>query len=312
MALANLSRFWHDGKPSGLAVIVFGTILIGAGLAVGARVALDRLLAIQSGAAFELDVSGAAGDCGTPSLYVLPSGSAADSRYDVLVDFLGGGNRFPRLGGVAATTPVLALPEDRPPGVGLGRGLLAGCASMDLTIRGPFTYAGSAASFPGVDMLPMAESANVSVANRGPGLLELRYRARSGGKENDALATVTLTGISDLWQYAYKRAAFTNQGAHDVNVFFYQEPGFLFVNSNDNVVRPINTNRSFADAHLSAASDQSQNSVVIYRRKPTSDIELQHALISISTVFGIGVSLLVEGVVFGLITLATGRRHEVE
>ena len=40
------------------------------------------------------------------------------------------------------------------------------------------------------------------------------------------------------------------------------------------------------------------------RRRPTSDLELQQALINLSTVFGIGISLLVEGVLILLVSIA--------
>lgn len=308
MALLSLGWFRSGWKGRGLIIIIVATMTIGAATAIGARLQLDHLLTIQSGAAFDVEVSDVEGDCGTPALYILPEPAGEMTRYRILVDFLGGRNRFPQLGGVDATTPVLQLPANRPPGVGLGRGLMQSCRHMRLTLNGVFAYAGESGHFPGVDALPMEANPAVSVTGTMDGELVLDYAPRPGGSEDDALAAFTLENISDLWQYAYKRAGFTNQGSRDLNIFFYEEPGYLFVNATDNVVRPIDTSRSYADAYLSVADDTGRSSVVVYRRKPTSDIELQHALISISTVFGIGVSLFIEGLVFALITLATRRR----
>jgi hypothetical protein len=301
VALLTLIGLRRAGRGWTLAVITAGTFVIGGAIAVGARLQLDRLLSIAPGADVEITVFDVIGDCGTPSLYVLPE--ARDERTDflVLVDFLGGVNRFPQLGGAQATTPVLILPEDRPPGVGLGRGLPASCQSMSLGLSGGFDFAGPATSVPGVADIPALTNVAYGPA---PDVLTLTYDLihDGAGAADRALAAFRLTDIADLWQYAYKRIGLINRGARDVNVFFYEEPGYLFVNSFDNNVRPISASRSYADAHL-AASGSAEDSVVVYRRKPTAEIELQHALITISTLFGIGVSLAIEGAVLALVAL---------
>ena len=56
--------------------------------------------------------------------------------------------------------------------------------------------------------------------------------------------------------------------------------------------------------HLAAPGGAAESSAVVYRRSPTADIELQHDLVGISTIFGIGISLLVEGVIVLVISLA--------
>lgn len=304
-----MAMIWLQSAIKGVrhrwvATILAVSILGGAGLTIGARLQLDNLLTVSSGANIEISIDDVEGDCGTPSLYVLPSTNGQTSTLRVLVDFLGGVNRFPTLGGVEATTPVLVLPEDRASGVGLGRGLPERCQSMQLQISGDFVFSGVAAQFPGVGMVDMQAMSNIGVSQNEEGQVTLDYRRTAGDVAGDALVAFELAELADLWQYAYKRVGFVNRGMRDVNVFFYEEPGYLFVNSFDNNVRPVSANRSFVDAHLATSAQAGDNSVVIYRRKPTAEIELQRALISISTLFGIGVSLLIEGLVFGLVTLA--------
>lgn len=308
-----MALIWLQGALKGarrrwVASVLAVSILGGAGLTLWARVQLDNLLAVSPGANIELSVHDVDGDCGTPTLYVLPETIGERSDYLVLVDFLGGVNRFPMLGGVEATTPVLVLPENRAPGIGLGRGLLARCNSMQLQLSGDFLLVGAAEQFPGVGVVDMRGMRNVTVAEGGDGVVSLSYSRPASANDSDALVAFRLTQLADLWQYAYKRVGFVNRGGRDVNVFFYEEPGYLFVNSFDNNVRPVSANRSYVDAHLATTEQAGDNSVVVYRRKPTAEIELQHALISISTLFGIGVSLLIEGLVFGIVTLV-GRNN---
>ena len=81
----------------------------------------------------------------------------------------------------------------------------------------------------------------------------------------------------------------------------------LFLNEQDSPVRPIGTRRSYVDVHLAAADDDADSTVVVYRRRPTADIELQHDLIGISTIFGIGISLLIEGALILVISLASAK-----
>ena len=90
-------------------------------------------------------------------------------------------------------------------------------------------------------------------------------------------------------------------------MFVYEEDGYLFLNEQDSPVRPIGTRRSYVDVHLAAADDDADSTVVVYRRRPTADIELQHDLIGISTIFGIGISLLIEGALILVISLASAK-----
>jgi hypothetical protein len=114
----------------------------------------------------------------------------------------------------------------------------------------------------------------------------------------------TLREVRDGWQFGHKRVRFANDGALGVNIFLYEEPGYLFLNEYFSLVRPPNVRRSYVDIHLEMMGGGFASSADVVRRRPTSDLELQQALINLSTVFGIAVSLLVEGVLILLVSLA--------
>jgi len=279
-------RFWPT-------VLVLGAaLLIGAGLALWARVRLNAVLAVQPGAEIALALEDVVGDCGTPALYIVPVEAAGGTDYRVRLDLLGGRNRFPELGGVAATD-VLDLPASRRPGVGLGRGLVDRCERMTLAIAGDFA---------GVATQPTPDTVGLEAAT--PGELRLRYSRGAAPDPEAALVGFTLQGVRDGWQFGHKRVRFANEGALGVNIFLYEEPGYLFLNEFFSLVRPPNVRRGYVDIHLEMAGGGFASSADVVRRRPTSDLELQQALINLSTVFGIGVSLLVEGVLILLVSAA--------
>jgi len=279
-------RFWPT-------VLVLGAALvIGGGLALWARVRLNAVLAVQPGAEIALALEDVAGDCGTPALYVVPVEADGGTDYRVRLDLLGGRNRFPELGGVAASS-VLELPMSRRPGVGLGRGLVDRCERMTLAISGDFA---------GVEMGSIPDTVELEAAT--PGELRLRYRLGAAPDPETALCAFTLEGVRDGWQFGHKRVRFANLGALGVNIFLYEEPGYLFLNEFFSLVRPPNVRRGYVDIHLEMMGGGFASSADVVRRRPTSDLELQQALINLSTVFGIGISLLVEGVLILLVSTA--------
>jgi hypothetical protein len=295
VALTSLTggMFTHvKGRAFQITLAILGAaILIGGGLALWARFQLNAVLDIRSHAEIALAVEDFSGDCGTPALYVLPMAAGSETDYRVLLDFLGGPNRFPDLGGASATS-VLALPESRRPGVGLGRGLVNSCDSMTVSIVGGFGDVES------------SNSDAVTLAHPEQGVLNVVYTRPADPSEAAALTGFTLRRVEDAWQFGHKRVRFANAGSHGVNVFLYEEPDFLFLNENFSPVRPPNVRRSFVDIHLEMMGGVHASTADVVRRRPTSDLELQNRLISLSTLFGIGISLLVEGVLILLISVA--------
>jgi hypothetical protein len=285
------------------AVVLGIVILAGLSITLWARARIDALLLVSSGARINLHVSERTGDCGTPALYVVGGMNGETSAYSVLVDFLGGPNRFSVIGG-ETTVPVLALPVARPPGVGLGRGLPERCAVIDLQISGDFADARED-RFPALAAMALADRPNITWRDLPGGGVGLRYERAENSAQEKALVSLKLSGVSDRWQSGQQRTIFANTGKGDVNVFMYDEAGYQFVNEMDAVVRPIGTRRAYVDVNLAPPNEAQDNTVVVYRRRATSDIELQHDLIGISTVFGIGVSLIVEGLLVLVISIAS-------
>ncbi len=282
-------------------LVIAVAILIGGGLALWARIGLNRLLHIGPPAVIAVTVEARGEFCGTPSLYLVPVAGGGDrTDYRAVVDVLGGPNRFPGLAGEIAA-PVLALPESRRPGVGLGRGLPDRCAEVRLRIEGDFGAVGE-----------IEDGAATTVVSERPGLAVVSYRRPEEPGPTAATATATarftLFGVDDLWQFGHKRAQFLNGGREGVNVFLYEEEGYLFLNENFAFVRPPNVRRGFVDIHLERMGGRYASSADVVRRRPTSDLELQQSLINLSTVFGIGVSLLVEGVLILLVSAVGAMR----
>jgi hypothetical protein len=280
------------GRGFRLTLVILGAaILIGGGLALWARLQLNAVLEIRGDAEIAVALEAFSGDCGTPALYVLPIAAGAGTDYRVVLDFLGGPNRFPELGGASATS-VLMLPESRRPGVGLGRGLLDSCDSMTISIVGGFE-----------DVEP-EDAGAATLENPGPGVLRLSYVRPAEPSDTAALTSFMLRQVADAWQFGHKRVRFANGGGYGVNIFLYEEPDFLFLNENFSLVRPPNVRRSYVDIHLEMMGGMYASTADVVRRRPTSDLELQNRLIDLSTLFGIGISLLVEGVLILLVSVA--------
>jgi hypothetical protein len=291
-----VTRAFHGllrGRLWATVLVLAVAMLIGGGLTLWAQLRLNAVLAVSPREAeIGMALVRVEGDCGTPAFYIRPAAAGGATDYRVLLDLLGGPNRFPGLGGATASA-VLALPESRRPGVGLGRGLVGRCERMTLELSGGFSA---------VVMEPLPDT--VTLEATGPGALRLSYRRADPADPEDALVAFTLRGLQDAWQFGHKRVRFANGGPLGVNVFLYEEPDFLFLNENFSLVRPPNVRRGFVDIHLEMMGGRFASSADVVRRRPTSDLELQQALINLSTMFGIGVSLLVEGVLVLLVTLA--------
>nr|HMQ58676.1 hypothetical protein [Rhizobiaceae bacterium] len=285
-----IARLQGAGRLLRSSAVIIGIVIVtGLSLSIWARARIDALLRVDPGAAIGLEVLTAKGDCGTSALYVYPSPVGEGSRYLVLVDMLGGGYRA-QTTDAEATEAVLSLPFSRRPGVGLGRGLPSSCESLSLAISGEGLRIG----------LPRrandtGSAVAMSGASDAASRMVLSYNRPQTPDETHAVATIEVSNVADRWQHGSKRVAFVNSGERDLNVFMHEEPGYQFVNEQDSLVRPIGVRQAYVDVNLAPKGGETDNTVVVYRRRPTSDIELQHDLIGISTIFGIGISLLIEG-----------------
>ena len=288
----------------GLAALSFA-ILIGGGIAGWARWELSSVLSIDQGARMSFAISDISGDCGTPSFYMISRDTEAGTVYQVLIDVLGGKNRFPDFGGKGTAAPVLSLPPQRRPGVGLGRALVETCEHMRFEIAGTFGTTRVGADLAGMaEMAKPGASSGVRLEENRTNRMVLRYDKPEEAGADIGLFAVTFTGIRDRWQYGYKRIAFENAGARALNIFLFEEDGYLFLNDTLSPIHPPGVKHAYADIHLEHAGMVNGDSADVIRKKPTSDLELQHHLVNISTVFGIGISLLIEGLLFFLLACA--------
>lgn len=291
-------------------VALFFAVAIGGAITIWARLELSSILSIAPGAKMALSIADVDGDCGTPSFYVISRDTDDGTVYQMLVDVLGGRNRFPDFGGRGTAAPVLSLPPRRRPGVGLGRGLADSCRTMRFELSGTFGAVRVGADLAGMaDMAKPGDTSGVRLDGRSSGKIALRYDKPDDPGADIGLFALTFTDISDRWQYGYKRIAFENTGARALNIFLFEEDGYLFLNDTLSPIHPPGIKHAYADIHLESAGMVNGDSADVIRKRPTSDLELQHHLVNISTVFGIGISLLIEGLLFFLLAFARTLKH---
>ncbi len=286
-------------------IALFFAVAVGGAITVWARLELSAILSIEPGARMALDITDHDGNCGTPSFYMISRDTDDGAAYQVLVDVLGGRNRFPDFGGRGTAAPVLSLPPQRRPGVGLGRGLIDSCRNMRFEITGTFDDVRIGADLAGMaNMAKPSAASGVRLEKKSDGHIALRYDKPDNPGADVGLFGLTFTGAGDRWQYGYKRIAFENTGARALNIFLFEEDGYLFLNDTLSPIHPPGIKHAYADIHLESAGTVNGDSADVIRKRPTSDLELQHHLVNISTVFGIGISLLIEGILFFLLAFA--------
>ena len=287
------------------------SILAGLSLITWARLQLDHLLEVHERATMHVAVEKADGFCGTPAFYIVPKTEGERTDYHVRLDLLGGANRYAHFGRPdAAAQKVIDLPPNRRPGVGLGRGLIDQCERMVLRLSGPFAQA------------ILQSEAHIALAQKQIGAqhqVKLTYAKPENPTDAQAEIQFVLSDVQDLWQFGTKRMRFENQGWRGVNIYLYEEQDYFFLNENLNPLNPPNVPRAYADIHLEGQRNTASlvpgvlstaHSADVIRKRPTADLELQHELIIISTLFGIGITLFIEGFLILLIsTLPRGNKE---
>lgn len=300
------------GRVSGLAsrvpmTVLLLSILIGGSLAIWARLEINSLFSVREKAVLTLAVTDVDGLCGTPSIYLRPIARGARTDYEVIVDVLGGRNRFPDFGGERGAQRVLTLPEKRSPGRGLGRGLLHECNAVTVSLGGSFQRVDDMAK--GRVVKKELGGASMALTKDFDNYL-VDYRKGADPKADDAVIRLFLRGFDDRWQFGSKRIAFANEGAYGLNVFLYEERDFLFINETSDLIRPPSLRRSYVDIHLAPPGLDTESTADVARKRQTAELELQHRLVNVSTVFGVGVSLLVEGFLILMLSLTASPVRE--
>jgi hypothetical protein len=288
--------------------VILLSLILGGSLFLWARSELGSMFARDETGEIVVGVSEAAEGCAPPSLYLMPLADAPGTYLGV-IDALGGGIADPSIMNIGR--PSVAIAYDggaRIDPLASPRANAAGCASMAVSLSG------------GLDrVLPLADADRERV-NVGPatnaimaeanGTTTFTFNLAEGADEASARAAFRIEGVRDIWQYGYRRINFWNGGQTPVNVFLLGGPGYAFMSETFDPVSVPVRNRSIVAMHLSRPGREGGNAYQVFSRLIDYDARLQSRLIMVSTVFGIGISLMVEGVILGFLKLARRFRGE--
>jgi hypothetical protein len=288
--------------------VILLSLILGGGLFLWARSELDSMFARDETGEIVVGVGKAAEGCAPPSLYLMPL-AKAPGTYLGVIDALGGGIADPSImnigrpsvalsyGGTADVDP-LSAPRAAP----------AACARMVVNLSGGLERVvplGEADR----QRVNVAPAANAKMTEDG-GTTSFIFDFAEGADDASVRAAFRIEGVHDIWQYGYRRINFWNSGRTPVNVFLLGEPGYSFMSETFDPISVPVRNRSIVAMHLAGIGRDSDNGYQVVSRLIDYDARLQSRLIMVSTVFGIGISLMVEGVILGLLKLARRLKGE--
>ena len=279
--------------------VIWLSLLLGTGLFLWARTELNSMFARDETGEIAFRVANADPGCAPPSLYLLPD-RAREGSYFVAFDMLGGGIGDPSIMNIGRPAVALNYEGGGADAHAERRATLAECRKMELAIGD------SDARLITLTQAEIDDITNVdgprSLQSSGDGVA-LKFDV-AGEDESAARAAFRIEGVRDAWQYGYRRLNLWNSGRTPVNVFLLGEPGYSFLSENfDPIAVPVR-NRSVVAMHLTAIGREGSNGYQAISRLIDYDARMQSRLIMVSTVFGIGISLMVEGLILGLLKLA--------
>jgi hypothetical protein len=288
--------------------VILLSLILGGSLFLWARSELNSMFARDETGEIVVGVSETAEGCAPPSLYLMPLADAPGSYLGV-IDTLGGGIADPSIMNIGrpsvalsyrggADVDPLAAPRAEP----------AACPHMVVSLSG------------GLDQVLPPNDADRERVNAGPaatakmteegGTATFTFDLAEGADETSARAAFRIEGVRDIWQYGYRRINFWNGGQTPVNVFLLGDAGYSFMSETFDPISVPVRNRSIVAMHLSRPGRDGGNAYQVTSRLIDYDARLQSRLIMVSTVFGIGISLMVEGVILALLKLARRLRGE--
>lgn len=294
-----------------LTPIVLLSMLVGGGMSLWARYQLNNIFDTEGEAELSVAVGATKGLCSAPAIYIQPIASDGLTEYELVIDMLGGGYRHPNFHGAGRADAVITsstMPQSssRAPESGFGEQ----CEQVDLALSGEFKDATSNIDFTGL-IAGQSQGESPLVVRKDEGYVELSYIRGPIFNERGAWVSLRLTEIDDRWQFQHRRTLISNGGSSPVDVFFLDDQQFLFMNENYEPIRRASRRRAMVAVTLAPPGVATDNSFEIVRRKPTYEVELQSLLINVSTIFGIGVSLFVEGFLLFLIALISRSRGPI-
>jgi hypothetical protein len=242
-------------------------------------------------------ITDAAPGCVAPSLYLLPLAKAGD--YLGVIDFLGGGIGDPSILNIGR--PSIALSYDggeKVDPLAGQRAEPAACTGMTVELGGGFAVSAPSAEDQVRANVPPSTAV---VQTQMDGNTAFAF---AGGDERQARTAFVIEGLRDAWQYGYRRLNLWNAGHTAVNAFLLAQPNTVFLSDSMEPIKAPVRNRSIVAMHLSPPGTSAGNAYQVYSRLADYDARLQSRLITVSTFFGIGISLMVEGFILILLRVA--------
>ena len=237
--------------------------------------------------------------CAPPSLYFIPSDDEP-GVYLGAIDFLGGGIADPSIMNIGR--PSVALQYDGGRGdvpLAAPRARPDECSAMALRLTGGFERVAKLHDRD-KDQVNVSPGAGVTIVEE-DGSTTFRLNLADSADEAAARIGFRVEGVRDIWQFGYRRMNFWNSARAPINVFLLGDRDFAFMSQNfEPVLAPLRA-RSVAAIHLSPLGRDGGNAFQVFSRYLDYDARLQSWLITVSTVFGIGISLMVEGVILLLL-----------
>ena len=290
--------------------VIFISLVLGLALFWWGRTELASMFERDETGEIVLGVVEADPACAPPSLYFIP---AADEPgvYLGAVDFLGGGIADPSIMNIGRPAIALEYGGGRAESpLAARRASPAECSSMVLRLAGGFDRLRKLDERNGEQVNVAAGAGVTIIEEEGSALLTIDLA--DAADEADARTAFRLEGVRDIWQFGYRRMNFWNSGRAPLNVFLLTDRDFAFMSQTfDPIVPPLRA-RSVAALHLSPPGRDGGNAFQIFSRYLDYDARLQSWLITVSTVFGIGISLMVEGVILLLLRVARYYRSASE
>lgn len=277
-------------------LVIVLTLGVGAVLFGWARYELAAMFERNETGEIVFGVAEADPGCVAPSLYLMPDGDRAGS-YFAVIDMLGGGIADPGIMNIGRPSVALSAgtdPREAP------RATAADCAHMAFRLPGRLTP---------VTTGPDSERTNATVSAAATASAEgdasiVRFALAAGADDAAARSAYRLDGIDDLWQFGIRRLNLWNSGRLPVNVFLLDAPGYAFLSDTFDPLKPPVRGRSVAALALTRPNLDGTNAFQAYSRLIDYDARLQSRLLTVSTVFGIGISLLVEGFILAALRIA--------
>jgi hypothetical protein len=282
-------------------LVIILSLVIGVGLFLWARSELNAMFARDETGEIAVRISDASPGCTTPSLYLLPDGDRPGSYY-VAFDMLGGGIGDPSIMNVGRPSEALVYSGDGSKLTNVPRATSAECRHMELAVSGPEGRL--------IPLTPkeVGDVANVpwpgsATSGDGDGI-RVVFDLADGADEAAARTAFRVEGIRDVWQYGYRRLNVRNIGRAPVNAYLLGDRGYAFMSETSDPISTPVSRRSVVAMHLTGPGIEGGNAYQVTSRLTDYDARLQARLINVSTVFGIGISLMVEGFILLLLRLA--------